>query len=110
MACQMRCAYCQLRRLRNPSARDDLTAEEIGRLVAHLVCRHGLTKVRLTGGDPTARRDLLTIIKRLGVIAGLRDLAMTTNGLTLYKSIRKMSKNNPKRPEKIAQYQFKNPF
>lgn len=48
-----------------------------------LVERWGLRKVRLTGGEPTARGDLIDIITRLARIDGLADLAMTTNGLTL---------------------------
>ncbi len=63
-----------------------LTADEIEQLVRHLVARHGLRKVRLTGGDPTARPNLLAIIRRLSsrhAGTGLSDLAMTTHGLTL---------------------------
>ncbi len=52
-------------------------------MVRHLVTEHGLTKVRLTGGDPTARADLLDIIRQVSRIQGVGDLAMTTNGLTL---------------------------
>jgi len=62
---------------------NDLTAEEIETLVRHMVDRHGLRKVRLTGGDPTARPDLLQIIQRVAGIDGIDDLAMTTNGLSL---------------------------
>ena len=60
-----------------------LTPGEIESLVRHLVDRHGLSKVRLTGGDPTARPDLIEIIERINAITGINDLAMTTNGLSL---------------------------
>ncbi len=60
-----------------------MTASEIESLVRYLVVEHGVSKVRLTGGDPTTRPDLVEIIERLATIPGLRDLAMTTNGLTL---------------------------
>jgi len=60
-----------------------LNSGEIELLVRHLVDQHGLRKVRLTGGEPTARRDLLDIITRLSRIPGLNELAMTTNGLRL---------------------------
>jgi cyclic pyranopterin phosphate synthase len=82
-ACQMRCDYCRPTKLGNPDGENDLSVEEIRRLVSHLVERHGLRKVRLTGGDPTARRDHVSVIKTLAQIDGLDDLAMTTNGLTL---------------------------
>ncbi len=55
----------------------------IERLIRHLVQRWGLRKVRLTGGEPTTRPDLIEIIERLSRLDGLGDLAMTTNGLTL---------------------------
>lgn len=79
----MRCVYCRPALLTRSSLPGRLTTDEIGSLVKHLVNEHGLTKVRLTGGDPTARPDLLDIIGRIAHINGIRDLAMTTNGLTL---------------------------
>jgi GTP 3',8-cyclase len=82
-ACSMRCIYCRPA-VYAGTARDTLLSpEEIQRLVRHLVSRHGLRKVRITGGEPTARGDLLEIISRIAAIDGIDDLAMTTNGLTL---------------------------
>ena len=77
-ACQMRCIYC-----RGPEqelAAEDrgeppLTGEELGVLVSYLAGRHGLRKVRLTGGDPAMRSDLVAIIERLAAISGIEDLA-----------------------------------
>ncbi|MCC6581735.1 MAG: GTP 3',8-cyclase MoaA [Phycisphaeraceae bacterium] len=82
-ACSMRCVYC--RPAVDASHRGDnvLKPQAIEHLVRHMVKRHGLVKVRLTGGEPTARPDLMEIIQRLAGITGLDDLAMTTNGLTL---------------------------
>lgn len=79
--CQMRCAYC---RPTGPVRRspNTLTADEIGLLVEHLAEQHGLQKVRITGGDPTARPDLAVIVARIAA-TGLEDMAMTTNGLDL---------------------------
>ncbi|MEM7681278.1 MAG: GTP 3',8-cyclase MoaA [Planctomycetota bacterium] len=82
-ACQMRCAYCRPGRLGHGDARQHLTPDEIRNLVAHLVERHGLRKVRLTGGDPTARPELLEIIRAVRSVPGVAELAMTTNGLSL---------------------------
>lgn len=48
----------------------------------------GVTKVRLTGGEPTVRRDLVEICDRLAALPGLQTLAMTTNGLVLRRSLR----------------------
>ncbi len=81
-ACHMRCVYCRPDFHHN-TADDLLTPIELENIVRHLVQDHGLRKVRLTGGDPTARGDLENIITRLARIDGIDDLAMTTNGLSL---------------------------
>jgi cyclic pyranopterin phosphate synthase len=83
-ACPMRCVYCRPSGPA-PAATDDaaLTVGEIEALVRHLVREHGLRKVRLTGGEPTARSDLSVIVRRVAAVPGLTDLAMTTNGPTL---------------------------
>lgn len=81
-ACHMSCVYCRPGFHTN-HAPDMLTPGEIEALVGHLVDRHGVRKVRLTGGDPTARADLIEIIERLSRIDKIDDLAMTTNGLSL---------------------------
>jgi cyclic pyranopterin phosphate synthase len=59
-----------------------LTFEEITRLVRIFVGL-GVTKVRLTGGEPLLRRDLPTLVRMLAAIPGLEDLALTTNGVLL---------------------------
>ncbi len=82
-ACQMRCVYCRPAVLGQSTPPGRITPSEIESLVRHLVSNHGLTKVRLTGGDPTARPDLINIIERIARIPGINDLAMTTNGLSL---------------------------
>lgn len=82
-ACPMRCTYCRPEVMADRSSQETMPPDVIERVVRHLVERWGLTKVRLTGGEPTARADLRQIIQRLSGIGQLRDLAMTTNGLTL---------------------------
>ena len=81
--CSMRCTYCRPETDLNPSNEQRLSPTEIESIVRHLADRHGLSKVRLTGGDPTVRPDLIEIIERIETIDGVNDLAMTTNGLTL---------------------------
>lgn len=82
-ACGMRCVYCRPAALRQEPAHSALSPSELHDLVQHLVSAHGLRKVRLTGGEPTARADLLEIVSRLAGIPGLQELALTTNGLLL---------------------------
>lgn len=95
-ACSMRCIYCRPA-VFNPTGRDQLlTPSEIETLVRHLISRHGLRKLRLTGGEPTARADLIEIIGRVAKLP-LDDLAMTTNGLTLIRDARKLRETGLKR-------------
>ncbi|XAL99898.1 GTP 3',8-cyclase MoaA [Phycisphaeraceae bacterium D3-23] len=82
-ACSMRCTYCRPTWLEQPRDEAMLTPAELEQLARHLVSNHGLHKVRLTGGDPTSRPELVEIIRRIASIDGINDLAMTTNGLTL---------------------------
>lgn len=87
-ACSMRCTYCRPARIASTRDEPTLSPQEIESLVEYLTSRHGLRKVRLTGGDPTSRRELTEIIARVACIGGIRDLAMTTNGLTLVNRAR----------------------
>jgi len=87
-ACAMRCVYCRPERILNTRGESMLSVDEIEALARHLVERHGLHKVRLTGGDPTSRREFTSILTRIAGIDGVRDLAMTTNALTLAKRAR----------------------
>ncbi len=80
--CAMRCVYCRPGFDRNPVGEERLTPSEIEAVVRHLVEHYGLRKVRLTGGDPTSRPELIDIIQRVAA-AGVSELCMTTNGLTL---------------------------
>jgi cyclic pyranopterin phosphate synthase len=84
-ACAMRCLYCRPALLEQPRDEAQLTPDEIEQLVRHLAQRHGLKKVRLTGGDPTSRGEFTEILQRVAEVPGIEDLAITTNGLTLTK-------------------------
>lgn len=93
--CNLRCVYCWPatlnpadrppagRTLSKPPVALPLRADEIVALVEHLAVQHGLRKVRLTGGEPTCRPDFEPILRRLTRIPDLREVTMTTNGLTL---------------------------
>lgn len=87
-ACSMCCTYCRPAWITSTRGETMLTVDEIECLVSHLAEHHGLRKVRLTGGDPTSRRELTTIIERVSAVRGIGDLAMTTNGLTLERRAR----------------------
>jgi cyclic pyranopterin phosphate synthase len=81
--CNLRCRYCmpEDEYVWLPRA-SLLTFEELTRLVG--VCAGlGVDKVRLTGGEPLLRRDLPDLVRMLGPVSGVTDVALTTNGLLL---------------------------
>ncbi|TDE85917.1 GTP 3',8-cyclase MoaA [Deinococcus sp. S9] len=85
--CNLRCTYCMPAEVFGPDyaflpRTELLTFEEIERLARAFVDL-GVRKLRLTGGEPLLRRDLPELVARLGRIAGVEDIALTTNGLLL---------------------------
>ncbi len=81
--CNIRCFYCMPAENIEFQPREELlTYEEIERFVT-VAATLGVSKLRLTGGEPLLRKDLSKLIKRLAAIPGIRDLALTTNGLLL---------------------------
>jgi cyclic pyranopterin phosphate synthase len=81
--CNIRCFYCMPEDAKNFQPRAEiLTFEEIERFV-RIAAGLGVTKIRITGGEPLLRKDLPVLIAKLAAIPGIRDLAMTTNGVLL---------------------------
>jgi cyclic pyranopterin phosphate synthase len=81
--CNIRCFYCMpAEDVQFLPRRELLTFEEIERVVRVLVPA-GITKLRLTGGEPLVRTDLHKLVARLADIPGIRDIGLTTNGLLL---------------------------
>jgi cyclic pyranopterin phosphate synthase len=81
--CNLRCSYCMPE---GPDAweslADQLTPVELER-VLRVAAEMGVDRVRLTGGEPLLRPDLVEIAARVGAIPGIRDLSLTTNGIFL---------------------------
>ncbi len=81
--CNLRCVYCMpMDGMSFVPGPELLTPEEIER-VAQAAADVGFRKIRLTGGEPTLRRDVVEIVDRLSHIPGIREVVMTTNGLRL---------------------------
>jgi len=74
----------------NPSTAPALTVDEIERIVRAAVAL-GITKIRLTGGEPLLRRDIVEIVRTIVAIEGVCDLAMTTNGFLLARLARELA-------------------
>src|ERR671912_301477 len=89
--CNLRCSYCMPEQDYVWLPREDiLQFEELERLVDVFV-ELGVDKVRLTGGEPLLRRDLPVLIAALASRPGIKDLAMTTNGVLLAQHARELS-------------------
>jgi cyclic pyranopterin phosphate synthase len=81
--CNFRCRYCMPAEGLEWLGRDELlTFEELARVVGVLASM-GVEEVRLTGGEPLARRELPTLVSMLSEIPGVTDLSLTTNGVLL---------------------------
>ena len=85
--CNLRCVYCMPADPEWMPQPEILSFEEIERIV-RVAASLGITDFRVTGGEPTARRDLPELIRRLAATPGVKDLAMTTNGILLKKLAR----------------------
>jgi cyclic pyranopterin phosphate synthase len=81
-ACDYRCRYCLPRGFHKEEADAPLTPDEIARLV-RAFAGLGFWKVRLTGGEPTLRRDLTEIAAAVAATPGVRRVALSTNGARL---------------------------
>ena len=85
--CNFRCSYCMPKEVFGPDypflPREALLSfEEITRLV-RLFAGLGVTKLRLTGGEPLMRRELPALVRMVADVPGIEDLALTTNGVLL---------------------------
>lgn len=79
--CNLRCFYCMPEEgIKYLPKKELLTFEEIIRLVS-MMASMGISKIRLTGGEPFVRNDLMQLITRLVEVPGIRDIHLTTNGL-----------------------------
>ena len=83
--CNLRCVYCMAEDTTFLPRTEILTLEELERLCGAFV-RHGVRKIRLTGGEPLVRRNVTSLVSRLGLLLAsgdLDELTMTTNGTQL---------------------------
>ena len=90
--CNFRCTYCMPKEIFNREyeflARDALLSfEEIDRAARSFV-RHGVRKLRLTGGEPLLRKGIEDLVATLAVIPDVEDLTLTTNGALLERKCR----------------------
>ncbi|HEY3226487.1 MAG TPA: GTP 3',8-cyclase MoaA [Planctomycetota bacterium] len=82
--CNFRCIYCMPKDPHWMPHESIMTFEEIVRF-ARIAISTGIEKIRLTGGEPTARKDFPKLVAMIAPLEGLRDLSVTTNGMLLKK-------------------------
>jgi len=95
--CNLRCEYCMPEEnfAWMPQAQL-LTLEEL-RDIASTFVDLGVERVRLTGGEPLLRRDLAVLVRYLAELPGVKDIAMTTNGLLLHRHAKELKEAGLKR-------------
>ena len=80
--CNLRCTYCMAEEMTFLPKQQILSLEELRDVAAAFVAL-GVNKIRLTGGEPLIRQDILTLVSSLSELPGLEELTMTSNGIML---------------------------
>jgi cyclic pyranopterin phosphate synthase len=95
--CNFRCVYCMPEEGAPIAPKEHiLTYEEIERLL-RIAAELGVRKVRLTGGEPLVRKDIVLLVEKIAAIPGLEDLSLTTNGFLLARYARSLADAGLKR-------------
>ena len=79
--CNLRCYYCMPAEGINYLPKKELLTYEEMLKLAQVFCEMGVNKIRITGGEPFVRRDLMSFLRQLSETAGLNELHITTNGV-----------------------------
>src|SRR3990172_7470816 len=110
--CNLRCVYCMPPEGISLLPREDILDYEEIVAIVQAAAELGVTKVRLTGGEPLARLGLVNLVKGIAAIPGIDDISLTTNGILLAKNARALKEAGLKRinlsldtlkPERFAQ-------
>ncbi len=81
--CNLRCRYCMPEEGLRKRAHEDMLTEEEMVTAVEAAASLGITKLRITGGEPLVKRNILSICERCGAVEGIRELCLTTNGTLL---------------------------
>jgi len=97
--CDLRCVYCMKEKMQFLPRKDILTLEEIERLCDNFIDL-GIEKIRLTGGEPLVRGDIIKLIEKLNYKKSeknLKEITLTTNGTLLKKYAKQLKENGIER-------------
>lgn len=82
--CDFRCVYCMTEKMTFLPRAEILSLEELA-LIAEAFVELGVSKIRLTGGEPLVRQNIMSLIETVGALSDLDELTLTTNGSQLQK-------------------------
>jgi cyclic pyranopterin phosphate synthase len=85
--CNERCTYCMPQELQEWLPRDEILSFEETLRVIRIAAELGVSKVRITGGEPLTRRDIVQFIAQIPKISGIKSLGLSTNGTLLARQI-----------------------
>src|SRR5437868_1474345 len=85
--CNERCTYCMPQELQEWLPRSEVLSYEETLRIIRIAVGLGVSKVRVTGGEPLTRRDVLQFMRELSKIAGLDDIGLSTNGTLLAREV-----------------------
>ncbi|MEM3694904.1 MAG: GTP 3',8-cyclase MoaA [Candidatus Bathyarchaeia archaeon] len=94
--CNLRCPYCHMEGETTINSNKGMSAEEIARIV-RIAVKLGVSRIKITGGEPLMRRDITGIVQKIAATPGLTELSMTTNGIRLAGLAKKLHENGLKR-------------
>ena len=94
--CDFRCVYCMAEDMSFVPRREILSLEELLK-VARAFSELGVSKIRLTGGEPLVRRDILWLVEHVAALPGVKELVLTTNGSRLAKMARALQRAGVRR-------------
>ena len=87
--CNLRCYYCMPNGVTKLSHEDIIRDEDIIQIVTEAV-KTGITKIRITGGDPLVRKGIYQLIRKIKDIKGVQEVVLSTNGLLLLGHVHKL--------------------
>lgn len=99
--CNLNCPYCHRegetrKRKKEIENRKEISPSEIKRIVT-AASKLGIRKIKITGGEPLLRKDIVEIVRKISEVKGIEDISMTTNGFFLDKFAHQLKNNGLKR-------------
>ncbi|HEY0368784.1 MAG TPA: radical SAM protein, partial [Chthoniobacterales bacterium] len=85
--CNERCTYCMPQELQEWLPRADILSYEETLRIVRIAARLGVKKVRVTGGEPLTRRDVVSFCRELALVRGIDDIGLSTNGSLLAREV-----------------------